>query len=105
MASISTIPERMLSVISSRERVAAVLREDRHGHLDAAEGVPDLVRNARRYLAERRQRLLLDHPPLKLLLLREVAQDADGAEDLPLGSTIGVTARCAGRSRADASSP
>ena len=83
MPSISPIPDRMLAGHLLRERVAAVLREDRHGHLDPAQRVPDLVGHARRHLAERRERLPLDQPPLGLHLLGEVAEHAHGAHDLP----------------------
>ena len=59
--------------------------EEPRGHLDAAQRVADLVGDARRHLAERRELLALDQPLLRRHLLGEVAQHADGADDLAAG--------------------
>src|SRR5205807_550781 len=59
-------------------------REQSRGHLDAAKRIADLVGDARRHLAERRQLLALDEPLLRRDLLREIPQDADGADDRAL---------------------
>ena len=66
-----------------RQRAAAKLsrREEVCRHLDAAEGVSDLVGDPRRHLAQRGQLLTLDEPALRLDLLGEVAEYADGADD------------------------
>ena len=82
--SISPMPARWPGhLLRQRPRVQSPRGEEVGGHLDPAQRVADLVGDARRHLAQRRQLLLLDEPALGLHLLGEVAEHPHRAHELP----------------------
>ena len=99
MPSISAMPARIERAISCDRGLPSISGRGQEvgGHLDPAQGVPDLVGDARRHFPERGELLALDQPPLGLHLLGEVAQHADRAHPIcPPASKMHVSGEVGG---------